>query len=85
MSKQVIRRGMTYPGSIEPGVYIIENDVVILTDAEGTPLPGEYRHELQPGQDVKAMARMLLRQMLDRRHRDDPFGRPLRLPPISIA
>ena len=72
------------PGEVEYGHFVLDDGAVQLTDADGKPIQG-YRHELQPQEGAWAVARTLLRQHLDRRYANNPFGRPLKLPPLSIA
>jgi hypothetical protein len=50
------------PGAIREGWYIVSDDEVILTDADGKPLSVDgCRCKLRPGEDELAVAKRLLR------------------------
>src|SRR5262249_30734613 len=79
------------PGECASVHYIVDDNVVVLTDPEGTPLykpgrPGHtdaWRRELQPGETPGLVAGRLLREMRGARSTD--FYAPIDYPPLSIV
>ena len=79
------------PGECAIGHYVVDDNIVMLTDANGTPLykPGRagqtdvFQRELQPGESHRVVAGRLLREMRGARSGD--FYAPIRYPPISIV
>ena len=71
-------------GRIEEGWYTVENGTVILTTADGVPIPGDYRCEL--GTDSPAViATRLLRTKWQRSPNRASFNRPLVYKDYGIA
>jgi len=77
-----------HPGAVAEGWFILEDNVVILTDRDGKPLHHPrgkqgYQRELGPGETPKQVAGQLLREKRGARPADW-FNAPISYPPISI-
>jgi len=86
--------GLMRFGAVAEGRYIIEDDTVIMTDANGIPAVDpdgrRYTHKLQPGEFHKTIAARLTKQlrgaMRELGGRVNGFdGRPIDYPPLGIA
>jgi len=87
-------RGLNRWGAVTEGKYIIEDGVVIMTDARGIPAVDadgrRYTHKLQPGEYHKTIAARLTKQlrgaMRELGGRMNGFdGRPIDYPPSGVA
>jgi hypothetical protein len=77
-------RGARYPGAVEEGFYIVEDDSIVLTDKRGTPIDKHrLSRELNPGQDPHSIAAILLRQW--KRPKNSDFNRKIVYPKIGVA
>jgi hypothetical protein len=71
-------------GAIAEGWYIIEDGTVILTDSAGKPISEkDFRLKPQPGEEVLAVARKLLRAKMGRQR--DFLSRKLVYPNVGVA
>ena len=70
-------------GRTESGWFTCTDDTVTLCDDRGEPLPGDWSHDVLPGQDPRVIARCLLREQLASRGKG--FDQPLVYPPTSIV
>jgi hypothetical protein len=86
---QLSRPRDDYPGEVEFGHYTIDDSVLTLTDAAGTPLKGPtgevYSRTLVPEDDPRSIARVLLRQHRSERSWKSGFHRTLTLPEQGFA
>jgi hypothetical protein len=51
----------TFPGEVAEGWYVVVDNAVVLTDADGKPVDSEKRY-LNPGDDARAIACVMVRQ-----------------------
>jgi hypothetical protein len=70
------------PGVIEEGWFIVKDGIVLLTDPEGVPKPGEENRRPLGKDGAKAVAVRLLKAKSNRRP-SKPFNRPLRYPKLA--
>jgi hypothetical protein len=72
-------------GRIVEGFYIIDGDDVVMTNRAGVPVvmhSRKYRGRINPGQDTRAVARELTREIW--RARGGEASRPLIMPALGI-
>ena len=68
-------------GRVDIGWFVQTDDTVTLCDEDANPLPGDWSHELKPGQDPRVIARCLLREQLASRGKG--FDQPITYSPSS--
>lgn len=70
------------PGQVTEGFFIIEGDQLVMTHGDGSPVDDQYRHTLKPGDNPRAIAGVLTKQirrsMLGITEASEAFNRPIR-------
>jgi hypothetical protein len=76
---QLERPRGNFPGKIGHGIYIVEDDTVMLVDKNGSPIDRvRFGRKLKPNEDAKAVACVLTRQRLS--NKSTSFNRAISYP-----
>ena len=70
-----------FPGEIAEGWYVVFENNVILTEADGKPIAGVPKHHIEPDGDARLIACRMVRQR-QRGSRVAGFNRPLSYPKL---
>lgn len=87
---QIRRPSPGDPGQVSEGYYVIEGNTLVMTHPDGEPISADqFRHQLNPGDDARAIAgvltKLVRRQLLGISGEQEAFGRRLSYADQGIA
>ena len=72
-----------FPGEVAEGWYVVFENNVILTDADGKPIAGVPKQHIEPGGDARLIACRMVRNNRKGRASVAGFNRQISYPPLK--